>query len=259
MLVAAAAAATEDAARARCRVPRRGARRARALARAWRAGTHLQAAMRGGRARAVRGVRPDAPRARGRGAAVHRARGRSRFAWDLDATDGVAAPVLSPADGIPPRSAVAVETEPGRARLGTGARERVGPYVPKQTLGPGGDASLGFWGNERETFYAARQLAEDRILRRYASGLLAHFLRRRTWHTLRVALRINAPRVRHPPQCVGRVRPPQPLRKPQMSLCAASSCVAPAAKSPVLARRPGVPVPVTPRAAPRRRFAHPRV
>ena len=169
------------------------ARATRARRRAcWRgsAGTRLrhQAAMRGGRARAVRGVRPDAPRARGRGAAVHRARGGgARGVGPRGGDGGVAARrVAPPGASAEVASAVAVETEPG-VRVWAGTRERLRLYVPKQTLGPGGTPASGSGVSRRRAFYVARQLVLDRILRRYASGLLAHFLRRRNlahsaWH-----------------------------------------------------------------------------
>lgn len=67
--------------------------------------------------------------------------------WDLEA--GTEAwrreRVAPPGASAEVASAVAVETEPG-VRVWAGTRERLRLYVPKQTLGPGGDASLGFWG-----------------------------------------------------------------------------------------------------------------
>ena len=67
--------------------------------------------------------------------------------WDLESgteawrRERVAAPGAS----AEVASALAVETKPG-VRVWAGSRERLRLYVPKQTLGPGGDASLGVWG-----------------------------------------------------------------------------------------------------------------
>ena len=83
--------------------------------------------------RAVRGGRP--PREVGRSRCGTSRRGRRRGGGRV-APPGASAEVAS---------AVAVETEPG-VRVWAGTRERLRLYVPKQTLGPGGDASLGFWG-----------------------------------------------------------------------------------------------------------------
>ena len=67
--------------------------------------------------------------------------------WDLEA--GTEAwrreRVAPPGASAEVASAVAVETEPG-VRVWAGTRERLRLYVPKQTLGPGGDASLEVWG-----------------------------------------------------------------------------------------------------------------
>ena len=53
--------------------------------------------------------------------------------------------VAAPGASAEVASALAVETKPG-VRVWAGSRERLRLYVPKQTLGPGGDASLGVWG-----------------------------------------------------------------------------------------------------------------
>ena len=68
-------------------------------------------------------------------------------AWDLES--GTEAwrreRVAAPGAAAEVATALAVETEPG-VRVWAGTRERLRLYVPKQTLGPGGDASLGVWG-----------------------------------------------------------------------------------------------------------------
>ena len=67
--------------------------------------------------------------------------------WDLEAgTEAWRRERVAPPGAFAEvASAVAVETEPG-VRVWAGTRERLRLYVPKQTLGPGGDASLEVWG-----------------------------------------------------------------------------------------------------------------
>ena len=67
--------------------------------------------------------------------------------WDLESGKEVwrRERVAAPGASAEVASAVAVETEPG-VRVWAGTRERLRLYVPKQVLGPGGNASLGFWG-----------------------------------------------------------------------------------------------------------------
>jgi hypothetical protein len=67
--------------------------------------------------------------------------------WDLESGKEVwrRERVAAPGASAEVASAVAVETEPG-VRVWAGTRERLRLYVPKQALGPGGNASLGFWG-----------------------------------------------------------------------------------------------------------------
>ena len=67
--------------------------------------------------------------------------------WDLESGKEVwrRERVAAPGASAEVASAVAVETEPG-VRVWAGTRERLRLYVPKQALGPEGNASLGFWG-----------------------------------------------------------------------------------------------------------------
>ena len=67
--------------------------------------------------------------------------------WDLESGKEVwrRERVAAPGASAEVASALAVETKPG-VRVWAGSRERLRLYVPKQTLGPGGDASLGVWG-----------------------------------------------------------------------------------------------------------------
>ena len=77
-----------------------------------------------------------------------------------------------------------------RSRACASGRERAnvcGCTSRNKRWGRGETPASGSGVSRRRAFYVARQLVLDRILRRYASGLLAHFLRRRNlahsaWH-----------------------------------------------------------------------------